>query len=254
MNPTSCSPTSTTFLLLFTSIIIFSLPSSAETYNNWTNTHFTAPEIAAGIASPLRDHDGDLCPNIVEYFSNTLPKDGTSATTKTFSTEEIPGKVTVRFPAALDRTDVEHVVLVSNDLVNWLEDAVFICHEGDLMYRFTTEDRDAANTWVVVSQRDETETKFTWGWILTKSVVDPLGQALTTTWDYYDSSEFSGPNGDVSGRGRLQSLTLPTGLIRSYTYCDTDPLDAAFTPVTEAYAGTPELGRHACIQNMPRPS
>lgn len=30
-------------------------------------------------------------------------------------------------------------------------------------YRFTTEERDAANTWVVVSQRDETETKYTWG-------------------------------------------------------------------------------------------
>lgn len=134
MNPTSSHSTSTTPLLLLTCIIIFSFPSSAETYNNWANTHFTVPEIAAGIASPLCDHDDDLCPNIVEYFSDTLPKDGDSATTKTFSTEEIPGKVTVRFPAALDRTDVEHVVLVSNDLINWIEDAVFICHEGDLMY------------------------------------------------------------------------------------------------------------------------
>ncbi len=121
-------------LLLFLAGLSLSPNGFAETYEHWIGTQFTAPEIAAGMASPLCDHDGDSCPNIFEYFGASLPKDKTSSFATIFSSEEMPGQITVHFPAALDRFDVEHVVLVSNDLLNWSEDAVFICHEDDLMY------------------------------------------------------------------------------------------------------------------------
>ena len=109
-------------------------------------------------------------------------------------------------------------------------------------YRFTVEERDAADNWTVVEQHDDRETNYSWGWTLTRRTVDPLGQALVTEWDYYTLTEFSGPNSDINGRGRLQSTTYPTGLVRSHQYYDTDPLDPAFDQLevtTEAFAGTP---------------
>ena len=121
-------------LVLFSVILPACLPGSAETYNSWIAIHFTAQEIAAGWASPLRDNDGDFCPNIVEYFGGTHPRNRASAFICSYSDSGTPHGVTVSFPAAADRTDVDHVVLVSKDLEQWSADAVYVCHNGNLMY------------------------------------------------------------------------------------------------------------------------
>lgn len=120
--------------LLIIGTLFLNSPGPAETYDSWTALHFTAPEIAAGMASPLCDHDLDDCPNIFEYFGNSLPKDRDSSFLKTFSTDEVSGEITVSFPAGINRNDVNHIVLVSNDLINWTDDAVYVCNNGDLTY------------------------------------------------------------------------------------------------------------------------
>ena len=110
------------------------------------------------------------------------------------------------------------------------------------VHRFQVEEKNAAGTYLTVTDRIEHETRYTWGWEKTRGVVDPDGVALTTTWDYYDSPEFSGPYDDITGRGRLQSVTFPTGLTRSFEYHDTDQLDPSFSKLMitrEAFAGSP---------------
>ena len=76
------------------------------------------------------------------------------------------------------------------------------------VHRFQVEEKNAAGTYVLVTDRVETETLHTWGWEKTRQVVDPDGEALTTTWDYCDLGEFSGPDGDITGRGSPQ-LRIP---------------------------------------------
>jgi hypothetical protein len=119
---------------LLSAILLTGLPGAAETYNSWIALHFSPAEIAAGLASPARDDDGDLCPNIVEYFGGSDPRDRASAFVCLFAGGGTPEGVTVRFPAAADRADVDHVVLVSNDCAQWSGDAVYVCHDGSLMY------------------------------------------------------------------------------------------------------------------------
>ena len=108
--------------------------ASADTYPAWTSLHFTSAEISAGLASPLCDHDGDNCPNIVEYYGGTDPKLAASSLNLAFAEDPLLNEVTVQFPADPDCSDIDHVVLVSNDLVTWHELAVFVCHDNGYRY------------------------------------------------------------------------------------------------------------------------
>jgi len=116
--------------------------------------------------------------------------------------------------------------------------------------RWRVEERDAAGEWVTVELRDEAERRYGWGWEVTEQVLDPGGRELRYGWDYYDTDEFSGPNGDVSGQGRLKREWGPEGMVRQYEYLDRDPYLEGYTRVEvvrEAFGGTPggfERRRH----------
>lgn len=107
--------------------VVISLTSHAETYETWAEKHFTPTQIATGLAAPHGDHDGDMCPNILEYCGNTLPLDGGSSLTLIWGFDPALDEVTVRVPVADNREDIDHLVLVSNDLVTWTPRAVLIC-------------------------------------------------------------------------------------------------------------------------------
>lgn len=106
----------------------------AGTYLDWAHLHFSSGEIAAGLASPLYDHDGDDCPNIVEYFGGLHPKSAVSSFALSHAEDPVLGEVTVQFPVDPNCSDLDHVVLVSNDLATWHEAAVFICSDNGHRY------------------------------------------------------------------------------------------------------------------------
>lgn len=108
--------------------------ATAGTYLDWVHLHFSGAEISAGLASPLCDHDGDNCPNIVEYFGGLHPKSAASSFVLSHAEDPVLGEVTVQFPADPGCSDLDHVVLVSNDLATWHEAAVFICSENGHRY------------------------------------------------------------------------------------------------------------------------
>ena len=95
---------------------------SAETYHNWCPLHFDAAQTAAGLASPLRDVDGDGCENVIEYLANTDPWDPGSRL------EMEPGTdpETTVFAMATDRIDVEYEFVVSHDLLSWVQEATHL--------------------------------------------------------------------------------------------------------------------------------
>jgi len=113
------------------------------------------------------------------------------------------------------------------------------------------EERDASSQWQTVSLREEEETLFSWGWETTRETIDPDGRALTTTWDFYRYDQFTGPGDSVSGRGQLSSVGFPTGLVRTFEYHDSDPLEPSFDRliVTREHfagsAGARETRRHS---------
>lgn len=121
-------------LLVLAGAVLCSQPLGGGTYADWTALHFSPGEVSAGLASPLCDHDGDDCPNIVEYFAGSHPKAPGSAFTLAFAEDATLDEVTVQFPADPDCSDLEHVVLVSDNLVDWHEGAVFVCHDDGLRY------------------------------------------------------------------------------------------------------------------------
>ena len=70
---------------------------------------------------PLDDPDGDSVPNLLEYFMGSNPATSTSAggSLTIPSTPPAPGTFVVRYPRALNRTDVSSHFQWSTDLVTW---------------------------------------------------------------------------------------------------------------------------------------
>ena len=95
----------------------------AETYHNWCTLYFDGAQTAAGLASPLRDLDGDGTANVIEYLADTDPWDPNSR----LRIQRDTAPETVSFSLAPDREDVVSEVVVSPDLLAWSEEAVHLC-------------------------------------------------------------------------------------------------------------------------------
>jgi len=108
-------------------VIAASPLARSETYLQWAETHFSPAEVAAGMAAPNHDPDGDSCPNILEYAAACAPLDPDSSLRLSLHFDPVLEEVTVSFPVAPDRYDIESMILVSNDLSHWTPGAIFIC-------------------------------------------------------------------------------------------------------------------------------
>lgn len=97
--------------------------SFAESYHEWSALHFDLAQTSSGLASPLRDVDGDGCENVIEYLADTDPWDAN------FRLEIDPSASprTVEFAVNPNREDVTYEVVVSSDLFTWTQDATHLC-------------------------------------------------------------------------------------------------------------------------------
>jgi len=108
---------------------------------------------------------------------------------------------------------------------------------GVLIKRATTYERASSDTpWSAASRVSDIET--TWenqirGWVQTKQVIDPDGTALTSTWEYYQPGELTGPNAATEGLGRLKHHLRYDGYESFHTYSLNQ------STVTTPYAGNP---------------
>lgn len=125
-------------LLFAAFLVLFPAPvSRADTYQDWASGCFTPAEIAAGLASPTSDADGDACPNLFEYFGDTLPKDQSSSLILNLAYDIILDEVTVSFPAGTGREDIDCVVMVSDDLLTWSQEAVLVGQVPTAVYHLS---------------------------------------------------------------------------------------------------------------------
>ncbi len=70
---------------------------------------------------------------------------------------------------------------------------------------------------ILVSDREVTYVKYSWSWQIVKRVIDPDGAKLTTTYEYYQSGEMTGPS-SYAGVGRLKSLKSYDGHEELHVY------------------------------------
>jgi RHS repeat-associated protein len=86
----------------------------------------------------------------------------------------------------------------------------------------------------VVSDVETTREKQIKGWNKIKEVIDPDGEALTSTWVYYPPGESTGPGASAKGLGRLKHYVRYDGYEEFYTY------ELFKTTVKSPYAGDPD--------------
>ncbi len=123
----------TLHLAAFLSLVL--VPSvQAGSYGDWVAGHFTPAQIALGMASPHGDHDGDLCPNLLEYLGGTDPADAASTFAPAMAFDPVLDEITVSFATATGLGDIEHVIHVSHDMAVWAPGAVFVCQDPALTY------------------------------------------------------------------------------------------------------------------------
>ena len=122
-------------LFLAVSLSVVSAPSPrAGTYGDWVAEQFTPAQIADGLASPLRDGDGDLCPNLLAYLGGTIPTDADSTFAPAMGFDPDLDEVTVGFPEAPGHGDIGHVILLSHDMVLWSPGAVLVSPGPSVTY------------------------------------------------------------------------------------------------------------------------
>ena len=117
-----------------TLILIFPLDLRAETYNQWVTNHFTPSQIAGGLASPGCDQDEDSCPNLFEYLGGSNPADAGSRFAFDLALDPFLNEVTASFTIADNCEDIDYLVLVSDDLVTWAPEGVFVSGSPVLSY------------------------------------------------------------------------------------------------------------------------
>jgi hypothetical protein len=115
------------YLLCFLSLVSV---LRAEVYHDWCMLHFSGPETGMGMASPLRDADGDGNTNVIEYFAATDPRDANSR----LLIDAGPDPETVVFPMALDRDDVEYEVVVSDNLTEWSQEGLYLAGGSEVKW------------------------------------------------------------------------------------------------------------------------
>jgi hypothetical protein len=90
-------------------------PLASESYQDWIEAHFTAPQAAAGHGAPHADPDRDGCLNLLEYALGGGPANG--APLPRWELELTPPAVTC--PALPERGDTVIEAEASADLAVW---------------------------------------------------------------------------------------------------------------------------------------
>ena len=87
----------------------------------------------------------------------------------------------------------------------------------------------ASNTMpsLLISDREVTYVKYSWSWQVVKRVIDPDNTKLTTTYEYFQSGEMTGPS-SYAGVGRLKSMKSYDGHEELHIYDDYS--HTVFTP------------------------
>jgi len=113
--------------------------------------------------------------------------------------------------------------------------------DTNLVYLHTVEEKsDLDAAWKVISKEEEHQKDFGWRWVTTKRILDPDGAALTSEWDYYELDPL---DPEAPEAGRLKREKLPTGMVRNYTYLDTNPYHSGYSSVEiikEHFADIPD--------------
>ena len=91
------------------------------TYASWQSTYFTSQQVAAGLAGPNADANGDGIKNIVAYAFNVSPFANIAGALPV--AQVVNGYLTLTFTQRTDSTDVTYTVQVSSDLINWYSGA-----------------------------------------------------------------------------------------------------------------------------------
>ncbi len=102
------------------------LPGNA--LRSWRETHFTAEEIAAGLAEDNADPDHDTLSNLAEYALGQDPKVRSTHPTSTIGTDGL--SITFTRPAALP--DVVYGAESSGDFTTWAPLTLEIIQTGDI--------------------------------------------------------------------------------------------------------------------------
>ena len=90
-----------------------------QTYATWQAAHFSAAEIAAGMAADEYDYDGDGLANLLKYALDIDPKTGTGGSPPTVAFSAANGALQLTFTRDTARADINYVVEASPDLVQW---------------------------------------------------------------------------------------------------------------------------------------
>lgn len=110
------------------------------------------------------------------------------------------------------------------------------------VYQHKIEEKsDVDGSWKTVSLNEEHQTRFTWGWETTKTIVAPGTLNLVSETEYFDSSNLLIEESNYRRFGQIKSEKFPNGLVRNYEYFMDDPLDESFTRldvITEHFAGS----------------
>ena len=90
-----------------------------QTYATWQAAHFTAAEIAAGLAADGDDLTGDGVSNLVKYALGIDPITGTGGSLPVGTYTAANGALQLVFTRDTARTDIDYVVEASPDLRQW---------------------------------------------------------------------------------------------------------------------------------------
>ncbi len=92
------------------------------TYHQWQTDHFTAQEIAAGLAGDHVSFSGDGVSNLLKYALDLDPRaNAGGAALATVSRSVTDGTLTISFMRDAARTDIDYVVEASPDLNVWMK-------------------------------------------------------------------------------------------------------------------------------------
>jgi len=90
---------------------------------------------------------------------------------------------------------------------------------GVEIHRVTIEEYIVATgQWQTTSDIQSTWNHYLWGWEKTEEIINPVEDALTSTWSYYQPGEITGPNGWQIGLGRLKHHKRYDGHESFHTY------------------------------------
>lgn len=87
----------------------------ADEWKLWKNTHFTAPEQAAGLAADLADPDADGFSNLAEYALGANPRLFTAPLTGLLD----PGGFSITFTRPANLPGIHYAAEASGDLTTW---------------------------------------------------------------------------------------------------------------------------------------